>query len=389
LYVRFDVKLPQPPVAWRRGPLRAAAFSASLHDPRTATVLGRLVGVGFATCFMTGLISHLLKHPPGWLMPPSRPVWGYRLTQGVHVAVGIATAPVLTAKLWTVYPKLFAWPPVRSLRHAVERLSIAVLVAGALFELVAGYLNAIQWNPWPFAFVPAHFWVAWITVGALLLHLAVKAPVIAANWRRVREGRTAAGAARRGLLIWLAASVGLVTLTTVGQAITPLKRLDLLAPREPDDGPEDLPVNRTAAAAGVLGAARAAGWRLSVLGPRAYELSLADLRAMPQHLASLPISCVEGWSVPARWGGVRLRDLLTRAGACSAARVRVVSLERRGQHRVTELDPDYVRDPLTLLALDLNGAPLSIDHGFPARLIAPDRPGVEQTKWVTRIEVLT
>jgi DMSO/TMAO reductase YedYZ molybdopterin-dependent catalytic subunit len=47
-----------------------------------------------------------------------------------------------------------------------------------------------------------------------------------------------------------------------------------------------------------------------------------------------------------------------------------------------------VEDPLTLLALLLDGEPLAIDHGYPCRLIAPDRPGVLQTKWVSRLEVL-
>ena len=41
---------------------------------------------------------------------------------------------------------------------------------------------------------------------------------------------------------------------------------------------------------------------------------------------------------------------------------------------------------MTLVALQLNGSPLDIDHGYPARLIAPNRPGVLQTKWLIRIE---
>jgi DMSO/TMAO reductase YedYZ molybdopterin-dependent catalytic subunit len=49
---------------------------------------------------------------------------------------------------------------------------------------------------------------------------------------------------------------------------------------------------------------------------------------------------------------------------------------------------NYVDDPLTLVALRLRGERLAIDHGYPARLIAPDRPGVLQTKWLARIEVL-
>jgi DMSO/TMAO reductase YedYZ molybdopterin-dependent catalytic subunit len=102
----------------------------------------------------------------------------------------------------------------------------------------------------------------------------------------------------------------------------------------------------------------------------------------------LPIACVEGWSVNAQWTGVRLRDLLDRAGAPEAADIRIVSLERSGAYATTYMPREYARDPLTLLALRLGGAPLTIDHGYPARIIAPGRPGVLQTKWVSRIEVL-
>ncbi|GAA2360435.1 hypothetical protein GCM10010246_58530 [Streptomyces cuspidosporus] len=66
---------------------------------------------------------------------PARPAWGCRLTQGLYVASGSAAVPLPPAKLWVAYPRLFEWPPLRSLRHALERLSVAVLVAGALFEL--------------------------------------------------------------------------------------------------------------------------------------------------------------------------------------------------------------------------------------------------------------
>jgi DMSO/TMAO reductase YedYZ molybdopterin-dependent catalytic subunit len=53
------------------------------------------------------------------------------------------------------------------------------------------------------------------------------------------------------------------------------------------------------------------------------------------------------------------------------------------------LEPSHARDPLTLLATRLNGATLAADHGYPARLIAPNRPGVLQTKWVTQLVVLS
>jgi DMSO/TMAO reductase YedYZ molybdopterin-dependent catalytic subunit len=53
------------------------------------------------------------------------------------------------------------------------------------------------------------------------------------------------------------------------------------------------------------------------------------------------------------------------------------------------MPPEYARDPLTLLALRVNGQTLAPDHGYPARIIAPNRPGVLQTKWVDSLEVIT
>ncbi|MBZ6256201.1 molybdopterin-dependent oxidoreductase [Streptomyces olivaceus] len=381
--------------------IRPPSFSGRLHDVRTATVVGRLLGIAVAICFLTGLVSHLLQEPPGWLIGhlPTRPVSGYRITQGLHVISGIAAVPLLLVKLWTVYPRLFEWPPVRGVGHALERLSIAVLVAATILELFMGLLNTVQWYPWPFSFRSVHYALGWVIIGSLLVHLAVKAPQIAAHWRRPRPGAAPQGAAtgaddeqlvradRRSLLVGLGVAVGTVTVVTAGQSVTPLAKLNLLAPRHPDNGEQGLPVNRTASAAGVdRNAVRS--WRLSVGGPQGYELTLDQLRALPQHKATLPIACVEGWSKSAHWEGVRIKDLLERAGLPDGARLRVVSLQTRGGYRVTEMDRTYTRDDLTLLALRLNGEVLSPDHGYPARIIAPNRPGVLQTKWVTRLEVI-
>ncbi|QES47017.1 molybdopterin-binding protein [Streptomyces venezuelae] len=379
----------RPPV------LRPPSFSGRLHDPRTATAIGRWLGVALALCFLTGLFSHVLQQPPPWLAGylPSRPVWGYRLTQGLHVAAGLAAIVLLFAKLWAVYPRLFVWPTVRSVRHALERLSVAVLVATALFQVLTGLLNIAEWYPWPFSFVPVHYAVAWVVAGSVLLHLAVKAPEIRAHWGRKSVGTLALpdeerdGRDRRALLLGVGAAVGVVTVTTVGQSFTPLAPLDLLAPRHPGYGPQGLPVNRTAAAAGVTEAA-VREWRLEVLGPNPFRLTLPQLAALPQRRVRLPIACVEGWSMDARWEGVPVRDLIRLAGGRPGAMLRVVSLEVAGAYRVMHMGREYAEDPLTLLALRLNGEVLSADHGYPARIIAPNRPGVLQTKWVTRLEVL-
>ncbi|MQS11247.1 molybdopterin-dependent oxidoreductase [Streptomyces kaniharaensis] len=368
----------------RRGPFREGAFRSPLHEPRTTVVLGRWLGAALLVCFLTGLVSHALQDPPGWLLPylQSRPVNGYRVTQGLHVISGIAAIPLLGAKLWTVYPRLFEWPPARSVLHALERLGIFALVSAMLLELFTGLFNTLQWYPWPFPFRQTHFWLGWLATGGLLVHIAAKGTLIARNWHRPAVGLPQ----RRAFLTAVTAAVGAVTLTTAGQTVPFLGGLDLLAPRRPDVGPQGLPVNRTAAQAGTVTVP--ADWRLRVDGPRPYQLTLAELAQLPQYEVELPISCVEGWSASARWTGVRIADLMERAGAPAGASLRVTSLEAAGPYRVTEMPPDYCVDPLSLLALRVNGEVLAADHGYPARIIAPNRPGVLQTKWVERIEVL-
>jgi DMSO/TMAO reductase YedYZ molybdopterin-dependent catalytic subunit len=176
------------------------------------------------------------------------------------------------------------------------------------------------------------------------------------------------------------------TLATAGQTVPALDAVSVLAPRRPRTAPSGVPVNRTAAAAGVHAAATDPAWRLLVAGPRPVTLSLADLGRLPQVESRLPIACVEGWSATALWGGVRLRDVLDLAGLPPQAHLRVVSLERTGIYTTSPAAPPTARDPLTLLATHLAGQRLTLDHGFPLRLVGPNRPGVQQTKWLARIE---
>jgi len=386
----------------RVGPLRPGAFSSRLHDERTAAVLGVALGVAFSVCFLTGVISHLVQNPPGWFHWPSRPASLYRLTQGLHVATGIAAVPLLLVKLWVVYPRLFTWPPVEGAAHGLERLSLFFLVGGSLFLLATGVMNIALWYPWGFFFPAAHYWAAWIAMGGLVAHIGAKLRVtrraLSPEGRAVRPLPPVApddgagpggGLTRRGLLTAAFSAAGVLTLFTAGQTVQPLRRLAILAPRRPTVGPQGLPVNKTARSARVTETARDPAWRLEVTGDVStpLSLSLADLRQMRQHEAHLPIACVEGWSAGAHWRGVRVRDLLAAAGAPEGCEVRVRSLQPRGRFNRSTLNSSHAQDRDTLLALELNGDPLALDHGFPVRLIGPNRPGVLQTKWVARLEV--
>ena len=97
-------------------------FSSRIRGEALTARLGSMLGIAFSLCFVTGYLSHLQYHPLSWFPTPAMPVWGYRLTQGVHVCTGIAAIPLLLAKLWSVIPKLFSWPPLISAAQAIERL---------------------------------------------------------------------------------------------------------------------------------------------------------------------------------------------------------------------------------------------------------------------------
>ena len=162
-----------------RQPPTPQDFRSTLHGPALTARLGVWLGSAFLVCFVTGLISHVHQHPLPFLVIAPGPEWGYRVSQGLHVATGTACLPLLLAKLYSAYPRLFERPVLGGPLLALERLSIGVLVASALFEVVTGIVNVAQWySVFGFGFIQAHFAFAWISIGALTVHIAVKLPVI-------------------------------------------------------------------------------------------------------------------------------------------------------------------------------------------------------------------
>jgi DMSO/TMAO reductase YedYZ molybdopterin-dependent catalytic subunit len=417
-------RLPTSPAFWR----------SPLRGPRLTSLLGVVLLAGLTVLFVTGLVSYAAYNPN--LSPvndktpdkgllgfylfawPTDPPWLYRLNQGTHVTLGIALIPVLLAKLWSVIPKLFELPPARSLGHALERLSLLVLVASALFEFVTGVLNVQLDYLFPGSFYPLHFYGAWVFFAAFVAHTVLKTPTVLRNIRRERaqeEGELApsrseapvvAGpgapsaarpdapsVSRRGALQLVGGSSLFLFATTVGQSFDgPLRQTAVLAPHggsDPGSGPGGFQINKTAAAVGIRATETSEeAWRLVVEGRRTVRLSRAQLHELPLYSAALPIACVEGWSTGDQWWrGVRLRDLAELAGydRGQAPDLFVESLQRAGSFRRAALRDNQVRDPRSLLALYVNGEPLTPDHGYPARIIVPAAPGVLNTKWVARL----
>ncbi|HEX4305897.1 MAG TPA: molybdopterin-dependent oxidoreductase [Solirubrobacterales bacterium] len=423
-------KLPKPPVPKfpeepPPGPTRPSFWKSPLRGPWLTSILGSALLPLILICAVTGFLSQAAYNPnlghnsllPGgglgvsiyFVHWPTSPSWLYAFTQGLHVASGLAAMPILLAKLWSVMPKLFEWPPVRGAAHALERLSLALLVGGSVFVFGTGLLNIQVFYPWPFRFLTAHYYGAFVFLAAFGFHIFLKIPVALRTFRErgvlrplrpglaetvaepYEEGHVAPleparpTISRRALLATVgAASLGAAFMAVAQSVGGPLRELGLLTPRSTqlDHGPNGFQINKTAAAVGIGPEQTGAAWRLRIEGAARRELSREQLLALPQHSYDLPIACVEGWSTTQRWTGVRLRDLAAMSGVPGDAEVLVESLQTAGALREVTLSPGQVGAEKSLLALKVNGEDLSLDHGFPARVIVPGAPGVHQTKWV-------
>ncbi|WP_050897070.1 molybdopterin-dependent oxidoreductase [Patulibacter medicamentivorans] len=418
-------RLPRLPSGPPPGPAREGFWRSPIRGPWLTSLIGSILLPGLLLVLLTGLLSHAAYQPQlgrnavvprdlalqpllfGW---PTAPSWLYAATQGTHVTLGITLVPLLLLKLWSVIPRLFAWPPAASPAQALERLATLLLVGSAVFQFATGILNAQLWYPWRFDFVVAHYYGAWVFLASIALHVALKLPTI----RRARRTRgvlrpliddlahttpepyepgglvtpnpAEPTISRRGALGLAGAASGGLFLLTVGQSVGgPLREIALLAPRGTGSvhaGPNGFPINKTARVARVTQAMVGAGWRLELQGTRALRLSREHLLAMEMATHDLPIACVEGWSTTQRWSGVRLADLARLAGADPEDVLHVSSLQPRGAFRQTTLSARQVRTEQALLALRVNGVDLSLDHGYPARIVVPALPGVHCTKWV-------
>ena len=153
---------PRPRLA-RSPTVRPSAQRSGRSDPR-----GR-VGHQLSSSVSSPVCCRMPSNTrPSWFSWTTRPAGLFRVTQGLHVATGIATIPLLFAKLWSVFPRLFQWPMATGVLHAVERLSLLPLVGGSLFMLVTGLANIELWYPWVFFFPAGHYAVSFVVMGALL-----------------------------------------------------------------------------------------------------------------------------------------------------------------------------------------------------------------------------
>lgn len=235
-----------------------------------------------------------------------------------------------------------------------------------------------------------------------------------------REWMSAAGRAGMAGLVAQAGGSSLLEAQTAAPAMAGKEKLLVRSVRPPDyESPVALldsfvtPIEHfyVRSHLPVPPAADPASWALQIEGEVAspVSLSVADLRAMPPATVTSTLECAgngrafftppvagiqwgRGAVGTARWTGVRLRDVLTRAGVTPAGRFVLVS----GADRPLGKMPEFVRQvpiakamhPDTLVAYEMNGVPIPQVHGAPLRVIVPGWEGAYSVKWLNRLRVV-
>jgi DMSO/TMAO reductase YedYZ molybdopterin-dependent catalytic subunit len=137
-----------------------------------------------------------------------------------------------------------------------------------------------------------------------------------------------------------------------------------------------------------------AAWRLEVRGlvEQPLALSLAEVKALPSRTQITRHDCVEGWSAIGKWKGARLAELLRRARLRPEARYIVFHcadpMDSNGTRYYESIDLDDAFHEQTLLAYELNGAPLPVVNGAPLRLRVERQLGYKMAKYVMSIEAV-
>jgi DMSO/TMAO reductase YedYZ molybdopterin-dependent catalytic subunit len=144
----------------------------------------------------------------------------------------------------------------------------------------------------------------------------------------------------------------------------------------------------------VLYADGLADWKLEVAGlvaaSRSYTID-ALRKSFPVTRHVTRHDCVEGWSAIAEFAGVKLSDFLAAVKPSAGARYVVFHSADKaddGSNFYGSLALDEAAHPQTILAYDMNGAPLAIQHGAPLRLRVPSQLGYKSTKFIQRIELV-
>lgn len=128
-------------------------------------------------------------------------------------------------------------------------------------------------------------------------------------------------------------------------------------------------------------------FKLSVMTPdmELHELTLDELKAMPSKEMTTEFRCVEGWDQVVNWKGVPLREVFRAVMKGQSALPSYAKLETADSEYFVGLDIESALHPQTILAYEMNGKTLPLEHGAPIRLVIPVKYGIKNMKWLAQI----
>ena len=152
----------------------------------------------------------------------------------------------------------------------------------------------------------------------------------------------------------------------------------------PQFRPSDITKARINGGQGLKSPIDLASWKLNVEGlGQPLALTMDDLRQFPRRTMITEFRCIEGWSTIVQWSGVRFADLIEKFPPAHLPRY--VALETPDRGYYVGLDMESALHPQTLLAFEINGAPLPLPHGAPLRLAIPVKYGIKNIKRIGTI----
>lgn len=208
------------------------------------------------------------------------------------------------------------------------------------------------------------------------------------------------------IITWFSLRYRRLTQRLLGRAVDPFERVlsKALASRQSFRAADISPYHRingyppTDEGYERLAAEDFSAYRLLVGGlvERPTEFSLDDLRALGMQSQITKHNCIQGWTATAQWVGVPLATVLDRVGPLSGADTLVFYAyddkgetedEGRWGYFYSTIPIWLAHKPQALLVVEMNSAPLPVEHGAPIRLRLETQLGFKMTKWIRGIEV--
>lgn len=128
-------------------------------------------------------------------------------------------------------------------------------------------------------------------------------------------------------------------------------------------------------------------WQLNIIKGRndIQKINIDEIKALPKTEITYSFKCVEGWDQIQYWAGVRFIDFIEHFGLAEKTRMDYVGMETPNGKYYVGLDMPSALHPQTLLAYEMNGGPITAEHGAPLRLIIPVKYGIKNLKRIGSI----